>query len=113
MREIKFRAWAHGSKAMFKPSIEDGWDLLQGTLHPLPNTTLMQYTGLKDRNEKEIYHFDILSLPMRFSGDHTYKPSIAVMQWEHDGWYVEDQGECGYSEMEVIGNIFENPELLN
>ena len=109
-REIKFRAW-DGEKIIHNiPNSA----VSTGSFLEMRGTTLqlMQYTGLKDKNGKEIYHFDILSLPMRFHGDHTLKPSIAVMQWEHDGWYVEDQGECGYSEMEVIGNIYENPELL-
>lgn len=113
MREIKFRAF-HKERREYDYSEygSGGWwgDCVVDC--PKDYEPIQQYTGLKDKNGKEIYHFDILSLPMRFHGDHTYKPSIAVMQWEHDGWYVEDQGECGYSEMEIIGNIYENSELL-
>jgi uncharacterized phage protein (TIGR01671 family) len=110
MREIKFRAKTIDG-TWFYWKLTDPIDMAE-MKDVIDWSTFGQYTGLKDKNGKEIYHFDILSLPMRFSGDHTYKPSIAVMQWEHDGWYVEDQGECGYSEMEVIGNIYENPELI-
>ena len=110
MREIKFRAWAHGSKAMFKPSIEDGWDLLQGSLYPLPNTTLMQYTGLKDKNGTEIYE-----------GDITRRGVIVFERGKFQGYYFDSNGNLNepweddlYLEknIEVIGNVYENPELL-
>jgi hypothetical protein len=57
-REIKFRAYAYASNKMFYPNSEGGWDLINGELNALPNTFLMQYTGLKDKNGVEIYEGD-------------------------------------------------------
>ena len=57
MRQIKFRAWAHSSKVMFNPDSDsdNGLELIDGELHPLPNTSLMQFTGLQDKNGVDIY----------------------------------------------------------
>jgi uncharacterized phage protein (TIGR01671 family) len=74
---------------------------------------VMQYTGLKDRNGKEIYEGDILS-----NGSHIdwiVKYRDAAFQVEHVGQITNDSWhlERGMAESrEVIGNIYENPELL-
>lgn len=52
MREIKFRAWDKVNKRWIK---QFNIDLLSINVSKLPNIELMQYTGLKDANEKEIY----------------------------------------------------------
>ena len=111
-RELKFRAWDKKHKRMSLPA--DAEQIFGKIWVPFDVTEfdLMQYTGLKDKNGKEVYEGDILSLPFRFEGDYSYKPSIAVVEWDVYGWYVNNRGECGYNETEVIGNIYENPELL-
>jgi uncharacterized phage protein (TIGR01671 family) len=79
---------------------------------------LMQYTGLKDKNGKEIYEGDLIS------DDYIYyygkEPNkLLQVQWIDYGWYPFTScncGECGLGLdtklVEVIGNIYMNPELL-
>ena len=77
---------------------------------------LMQYTGLKDKNGREIYERDILSFGKR---SHTKLPCLYKVYWNDDNasfdiWDLRHNtwggqvASCG----EVIGNIYENPELL-
>ena len=113
-REIKFRVWAVASKKMFLPSNEEGWEIITGEIYPKPNTILMQYTGLKDKNGKEIYDGDIIKL------ENTLNRIIWL-----DGYacfaLIEDGGikpytlyeQFSHREPEVIGNIYENSELLS
>ena len=78
--------------------------------------TLMQYTGLKDKNGVEIYEGDIIQYYTFYYGNK--KERKEVVEWIDD---MQDDsfGEplsMGYrfygSEIEVIGNIYENPQLL-
>ena len=106
MKEIKFRAWAYASGKMFYPSTDDGWELINGKLQPLPNTTLMQYTGLKDKNGKEIYEGDIWETP------HGNKGIVIFRNGAFDFTDITGQIPTVSYEYEVIGNIYENPERL-
>ncbi|MBG9796909.1 YopX family protein [Brevibacillus laterosporus] len=133
MREIKFRIWDKDYKKMRRcgenthDSIyfdEDGTALyynLQNGCGSLPDGTgtydLMQYTGLKDKNGKEIYEGDIvkgksysLATPSRL---------IGKVQYNYNGFHVygirryKGMFETLGTAFEVIGNIYENPHLLN
>ena len=70
----------------------------------------MQYTGLKDKNGKEIYEGDIL-----LTNNQTYNYEVKFedcsfgVQTKHYGFI----NLIGCGELEIIGNIYENPELLN
>lgn len=107
MRELKFMAWDKDDYIM--------WDW--NTLKHFPfsylekqNATLMQYTGLKDKNGKEIYEGFVLRIP-----DST---TTMEVKWENIVW--TDQGTiAGFGKFlfspdqyEIIGNIYENPELI-
>lgn len=124
MREIKFRAWDAKIKKMFVPDHIDGYGILVteerhevgegmfGT-HPIeyPNPyVLMQYTGCKDKNGKEIYEGDVLDTP---------DGKVKVIWWLAGFYfkYLENKGRGEFvgvnpNEMEVIGNLYENKELL-
>lgn len=119
MREIKFRAW-DGSKMLsqkeiaFFPSImSTNPTTLDSGLKSLQNDMeLMQYTGLKDKNGKEIYEGDVLSLD-----NDSLEETIVLVYFDVDeaAWLVGDGMESlgmAVGESEVIGNIYENPELL-
>lgn len=111
MREIKFRVWDKGNNKMFIPySIEFGENRVlksQTSLVYFKNVELMECTGLKDRNGKEIYEGDILS-----NDEEYYKVVFenASYRAEIEEYSLDliDVAHCSI----VIGNVFENPELL-
>ena len=114
MREIKFRAWHKNTKVMLDPVDLHTMCVLNGGLGFSDDIVLMQYTGLKDKNGIEIYEGDIIS----FGGAINYiviwgdEPFLAFYYKPIAGgeMFVLKKREC--EKLEVIGNIFENPELL-
>lgn len=128
MREIKFRAWDKVEKVMYVPTdlflCMDGktWAIDQdsryGKSHHqnAENVALMQFTGLQDKNGIEIYEGDIVR---------NHRRILAVVEWGEGGC-----GDCGYrgivlngaaeadtnsaasEHWEIVGNIYENHELL-
>ena len=120
MREIKFRAWDrrdwqqdrhsmvyYANFLAFPGDIDSGYDL-------------MQYTGLKDKNGVEIYEGDILVrryAPI-YLVDEEERNYIGRVYWDVErasfGWKDENDYTSFIkpSESEVIGNIYENAELL-
>ena len=124
-REIKFRAWHKDLKKIFKIgqiTLEKGtWnfepndrDFIGISIPSQPSFVLMQYTGLHDKNGKEIYEGDILKV--------YYKGMSEVGYVEYDNDYCEykiiintdkDYFSLWKSiDLEKIGNIYDNPELL-
>ena len=105
-REIKFRAFAYTSKKMFYPDTDDGWEIKKGKLYELPNTILMQSTGLLDKNGKEIYRGDIVKI-----NSPTQNGTIGEVIFERGGFCIkisEDMRHVLDYDIEVIGNIYEN-----
>ena len=120
-REIKFSAWQKWHEYMFTP---DYIDFINGNIiigehdgdSRYEDIPLMQYTGLKDKNGKEIYEGDVLS-------NSTGK--IDKVIFYENGFFGKSKSNMGknhywYNPLcadyiknkEVIGNIYENPELL-
>lgn len=126
MREIKFRAWdknkkewlfdfrlhPHGS-VMKVVGEKDGKWQYSTNIHE--DIELVQFTGLKDKNGKEIYEGDILIQSPGFGCE--WKSRIGLVKYEFASFwlvlkkqvFILDDHDCQF---EVIGNIYENPELL-
>ena len=134
MRPIKFRAWDKKEKRIypvFKLLIDEykgvrGVELLHAysEYQDIDEVKLMQYTGLKDKNGKEIWESDLV----RYAGREVYDSGDGSKYFLPKGVYkVTLEGWGGHIEMqdyflafgltravdlEVIGNIYENPDLL-
>jgi len=119
MREIKFRAWDFERKEMFIPD-EFIFDFNINSLYQIDrmaiDSLLMQYTGLKDKNDKEIYEGDILR------NDNYPNCLDAEVLWYEDAFRIrglstEADIEEYLSEVNkasiIIGNIYENSDSIN
>ena len=107
-REIKFRAWNNRIKEMF-PLCPNEWNL--GCLNQNEDFWfVMQYTGLKDKNGKEIYEGDIID----FGRDGICEIKCQNLPYEFVAMHPKYNRYSGYWEKgEIIGNVWENKELLN
>jgi YopX protein len=134
-REIKFRAWDKREKKMCEADFFDNFYVInQGKVGIIKgevfddgssfyvdysdknNWEVMQYTGLKDKNGKEIYEGDLIKIK---------HGSIWQVAWNEEKlkWHMWDIDPANtisltkkgsyYDKYEVIGNIYENPELLS
>jgi uncharacterized phage protein (TIGR01671 family) len=128
-RVFKFRLWNIEDKFWDNPALLEVWDN-SGVLkhlydHNDEKSVVQQFTGLLDKNGKEIYEGDILSEHWKHDGsNHTSIVRFGIFQNDANqiygnGYYLDYPRESymsgrplissGYK---IIGNIFENSELL-
>lgn len=120
MGEIKFRMWYKSKNEMLDVEMIDfknkhyymeNYDKWLRSYLYEDEIELMQYTCLKDKNGKEIYEGDIVR---------TFKGDMCIVEYNYNGFGLKviDKSKCygwvdfiGYK-IEVIGNIYENTDLL-
>jgi len=127
MKEIKFRAWDRQLKNMSFYTLDTMtvgntnylgsgcfFDI-EGTKTDPTEKEFMLYTGLKDKSEKEIYEGDIVQY-----FDTLFSPrELYIIDFVNGMFYLKSNEDeeynadlCEVAPLEVIGNIYENPELL-
>lgn len=124
MREIKFRGkklcqdeWIYGSLITRGERGVDGnfIDTGRGECYPLQQDTIGQYTGLKDKNGKEIYEGDIVHLDAWSSYMRICFIEGAFCLADKNGHFLGDihyVHHAGINQSTILGNIYDNPELL-
>lgn len=121
MREIKFRAkrkknneWIKGSLYVNQLTKECAILQYSGGYEVIPET-VGQYTGFKDKNGKEIYEGDILKIINGSINGKVFPYNVEAKWINDDGCWNIPNFKNAYKEthnFEVIGNIYDNPELL-
>ena len=126
MRPIRFRAWDPKSKVMFEANLLTLYQSGKAMFDPSGDSyredwPLMQFTGLYDKNGKEIWEGDIVEFDFNADwceGDYLPQRRFEVSLDIHRFWCKGEK--FGYegelllepSECEVLGNVWESPELL-
>lgn len=127
MREFKFRVWDIEDTTMRSClGFDDIRVYVDGDIEvPKDKSIIQQFIGLKDKNEKEIYEGDIIKYKRRWEPNMS-KVEIGFIDFDSPGYwiYFDKEKNCStgiinilqantITSCEVIGNIYENPELLN
>lgn len=116
-RVIKFRAWDKYRKEIV---LHDSLYELQSwnrTREELNNFIFMQFTGIKDRNGREIFEDDIVRINVPNGGD--FENTVGRVFWHDEEaafYHGNSEGRPPkrmWEYVTVIGNVYENPDLLN
>lgn len=124
MKTIKFRAWDKRSKQLLPIHVidfESNKINIYGRENSIESVKLMQYTGLKDKNGTDIFEGDILEVEKNEDG--TYKGTINGKTFfdrfqgysskiKVEGMHDIDTLRYWNNRVRIIGNIYEDPELL-
>lgn len=101
-RVLKFRAWNKRQKKMYFFDLSKAYSFV-GNVHI---EQIMQYTGLHDKNGKEVYEGDIVK----------YDPfgKIGFFQYIENGFWILEEEQTRFLPRycQVIGNVYQNPDLL-
>jgi hypothetical protein len=120
VREIKFRAWHKSDEKMYRVyGFSNNQWFIKGKQFPMPPGAVhvMQYTGLHDKNGNEIFEGDIVKHEDFSIGCAIDLNVTGVVRMVDGAWLIgnEKNGEFLFTETgtnEVIGNFYDNPELV-
>lgn len=130
-RSIKFRAWKKSENKMYERVLvnPDGWVHTADFSHDIEKNDItleglgddgvdcfaMQFTGLKGKNGVEIFEGDVVKEPIDFVSS-----TLGIIKWDNESaMFIFEQDGHKYdfnhvsAPLEVIGNIYQNPELLS
>lgn len=128
MRKIKFRRYAHIENKMEyitnmsfdKKTNEVIWtanNFINGVRSP-SSSPIMQFTGIIDKNNREIYEGDIVELDAKFAKTQGYSSTISEVIWDEDGALFDTPriqyalSQHNSKHFTIIGNIYQNPNIL-
>lgn len=114
MQEIKFRAWDTDKKEMIPAYLIAGqpWNVFASIFNKTGMWKYMQFTGLLDSKGKEMYENDVV-----FDEDGEYSKTV-IIEWDNENAsffgrdiFTNDSFSMQEIDGEIIGNVFENPDL--
>jgi len=98
----------------YKGAADDNYSITGTDFYEIDHSTICQYTGLNDRNGRKIFEGDILKSGLNKIGKIVYNQShmaFLILEDKENKYYFIR--ECDGNHIEVIGNIFNNPDLRN
>lgn len=117
IRELKYRVWDYNKfRFILEPNDFKYWQSGHGD-NPKSEwpSKMQQYTGFKDKYNKEVYEGDILRIQntLKHALHDPYKLVLVSFNVEQGIWYCGSDYLYEYvDDSDIVGNIYENPELI-